>query len=52
MGKEAYQMLFKYTQFDGQVVREGQSEEWTTLSQILASFPLFIKSYGKKNPCF
>ena len=49
-GKEAYQKLFKHTQFDSQVLREGHSEEWTTVSQILASFPLFIKSsYGKKN---
>lgn len=38
--KEAYQKLFTYTRFDCQMARESHSEEWTTVSQILASFPL------------
>lgn len=42
MESEAYQILFKYTQFDYQVGREGQSE-WTTPFQILANLSLFIK---------
>lgn len=53
MGKEPYQKLFKYTQFDCQVIGEGQSEEWTTVFQILASFPLFVNHLiEKKNPYF
>ena len=54
MGSEAYQIVFKYTQFDCQVGREAQAEEWRTPSRILANLSLFTKrSYGeKKNPCF
>lgn len=48
-GSEAYQIFFKYIWFDCQVGIEGQSEEWTTPSQILANISLFIKlSYGEK----
>lgn len=51
-GSEAYQIFFKYIWFDCQVGIEGQSEEWTTPSQILANISLFIKlSYGKKKSC-
>lgn len=49
MGEEAYQKNL----YICQVVREGHSEEWTTVSHILPSFPSLIKSsYGKKNHVF